>query len=80
MAAYEASGLIQKVFCKQNGLAPSSFAKWRRQLRDKNLGQEAPLEKSVFIELPRQAILPTAPLWDIEVELGNGIALKLRRT
>ena len=80
MAAYESSDLSQKAYCKENGLAPSSFAKWRRQLRDDHVIEAAPLGKSLFKELPLQDLLPTAPLWDIEVELGNGITFRLRGT
>lgn len=79
MVAYESSDLSQKTFCEQKGLAPSSFAKWRRQLKDEKVTQKEPLAKSMFMELPLQGLLPTQPLWDIEVELGNGIALRLRR-
>jgi transposase-like protein len=79
MATYESSDLSQQAFCEQKGLAPSSFSKWRRQLKDEKVTQKEPLTKSMFMALPLQGMLPTQPLWDIEVELGNGIALRLRR-
>ena len=32
LEAYERSGLSQRTFCQQQGLALSSFVRWRRQL------------------------------------------------
>lgn len=67
MAGYEASGLPQRAFCDQQGVAYSSFCYWRKQLRE-----AAPL-----IEL---SALPSseAPRWRVELDLGQGIVLRMR--
>ena len=79
MASYEASGLTQKEFCSQNDVAPSSFAKWRQKLLGDCGSDGQHLEKSLFMALPLQRMLPEAPSWDIELDLGNGMALRLRK-
>ena len=69
-----ASGLSQVEFCKREGIALSTFARWRHRLSgaEKATSGEAP-----WIEL---SDLPgTRAGWDIELDLGDGICLRLRR-
>jgi hypothetical protein len=69
-----ASGLSQVEFCKREGIALSTFARWRQQLAgaDESTAREEP-----WIEL---GDLPgTRAGWDIELDLGDGICLRLRR-
>jgi transposase-like protein len=74
MAQYEASGLTQRAFCEQHGLGYSTFCYWRKHLR-----QSAATEKpsAVLIELPM--FQPDqASDWRIELDLGQGIVLRLK--
>lgn len=73
LARYEESGLSQECFCAEQGLALSTFCNWRSRLRaDGGSGEKEP----PFIEL-------VAPLrdrpWDMELDLGGGVVLRMRR-
>ena len=66
-----ASGLTQTAFCQVNALSLGSFQNWKRRL-----AAEAPTAPWVdFGTLDRSA----GAAWDIELQLGDGICLRLRR-
>ena len=70
IARYRQSGLGRQDFCAVEGLVPRTFAKWERRLRRKD-GQ-----KGQFVEVP--APLNVREPWAVEVELPNGVRLRLR--
>jgi len=74
MSQYEASGLSQRTFCEQHGLAYSTFGYWRKQLR-----QSASVEKSsaALVELPMFPLEPAAD-WRVELDLGQGVVLRMK--
>ncbi|MCP4936691.1 MAG: hypothetical protein GY927_21435 [bacterium] len=66
---FEQSGLDAEQFCQQVRIPSHRFHWWQARLSKQ--GSTAP-----FIELsPPQA----APLWDVELELGGAVILRLRR-
>jgi hypothetical protein len=67
VSSFERRGLSRKAFCEQASVSISSFDYWRRKLATKAPG---------FIELP--PIEPGAA-WEIELDLGGGMALRFRR-
>lgn len=67
------SGLAQRAFCARHGVAPSSLRLWKRKL-----GAEGELPSTQFIELTPDTA-ETAHGWDVELELGDGVRLRLRR-
>jgi transposase-like protein len=71
----EQSGLTQKAFCEQNGIKYDRLAFWKRKLRKRAEGSE------FFIEMPREITgdLPSKTAWEVELDLGNGTILRLRR-
>ena len=71
VAKYERSGLSRKRFCDQESISLSSLDYWRHRLNREPRNEAVP-----FIELPTIA---TAPAWDVELELGGGAVLRLRR-
>lgn len=88
LSSYERSGLSQQAFCDRHGLALSTFCKWRRSLG----GSVTPTAAPVFAELevaPAAAMsdgMPVEPIepptghgWDVELALGEGIVLRIRR-
>ena len=77
IAEQASSELGQGAFCAAHGLAPSSFRNWKRKLElDTNTAGSSP--SAGFVELaPRPA--PAATVWDIELELGDGVVLRVRR-
>ncbi len=79
-----ASGLTQKAFCAQAGIAVATFGYWKRKLRDEGAlrSDERADPRRVtlddWIELTPPSPGP-APGWHIELDLGNGLCLRLRR-
>ena len=65
----EASGLSGAAFCEREGLSYSTFCRWRRRLRDAS--------EFEFVPLSGEAV--ESPGWDVELELGDGLVLRLRR-
>lgn len=74
LAAQAASGLSQQAYCTRHHIAYSSFCRWKRELS----GAEPPTG-SAFIELTPAAVV-TELRWDVELELGEGVFLRLRRS
>lgn len=66
---FEASGLGVTAFCKREGLALSSWQRWRRRLGSKASAQ--------FVDL-----VPTTPApsseWAVELTFPNGVSIRLR--
>lgn len=77
LAEQAASGLGIGAFCAAHGLAPSSFRNWRRRLESQ--GEVVRARRAAgFVELaPRPA--PVAASWEVELELGDGVVLRVRR-
>ncbi len=78
-----ASGLSQKVFCAQREIPLATFGYWKRKLRFES--PATPTGSSTdtvpladWIELPTQGSA-TEGGWQIELELGNGLCLRLRQ-
>lgn len=82
--AFSRSSETRKQFCSRHGVAPSTFSWWQRRLRDVRL--PAPVDAArapgLFVELSGQptGATPSMPPWDVELELGGGVVLRLRRT
>jgi len=77
------SGLSQKVFCTQREIPLATFGYWKRKLRSESpTTPTGPSADAVpladWIELPTQGSA-TAGGWQIELELGNGLCLRLRQ-
>lgn len=70
IAAQECSGLTQRVFCTERGLAMSSFSRWRARLRSEEAGHESVVTPSpvrfVEVELPAPSAKPL-----VRVSLGE---------
>ena len=79
------SGLTQKAFCKQAGIPVASFGYWKRKLRPERINASTPgAARSKTISLADWIELSTegpasGPGWQIELELGNGVCLRLRQ-
>jgi putative transposase len=70
VAEQAGSGLGQRAFCEQRGVSYGTFCGWRRRLREEGSGAR-------FVEVA----LEGAPLarWEVELALGDGVVLRLRR-
>jgi hypothetical protein len=67
---YRQSGLGMKEFCGQEGLTLRTFEEWYRRLRRAERG------KGQFVEVKAPGVT-TSP-WAVEVELPNGVRLRVR--
>ena len=86
MQAFSHSGETRAQFCECHGLALSTFDRWYRQLH-----QETPARvpkpsssaeaNALFVELAQEAkpIAVVSANWDVELDLGSGVFLRLRR-
>ena len=74
------SGLSQADFCEREQVALSTFTNWKRRLSGK-VGPTSAAEQetatSPWIDLG--AVSGKEPGWDIELDLGGGVCLRLRR-
>ena len=77
-----ASGQTQGVFCHQQGISRSTFQHWKKRLRETSTPRLTP-----WVELvpPSDPVpVPEEPRsarggWEIELELGDDICLRLAR-
>ncbi len=68
LSRHEQSGLTQREFCEREKISLTSFQKWRLRLHK-------PAESGAgFVELN-----PEVSSWDMELDLGAGVVLRLRR-
>ena len=76
---YEESGQTPERFCAEMGIGQSTLRRWCSRLREHPPvpGSHAP----VFVELPSEQKRPgsTAHPWEVELQLGAGVLLRLRR-
>ena len=77
--SFQHNGQTGARFCTEQGLASSSSDRWRHKLRYAAPRGEAVAEDSLFVELPPDAELSVKPTWDVDLELGAGVVLRLRR-
>jgi transposase-like protein len=68
---FESSDLTVREFCHREGLAPSSFQRWRSRL-----GAVGPAE---FVELvPTVSEAAPSAGWSLDIVLPNGVQLRFR--
>lgn len=75
VAEQAGSGLSQRAFCERRGLTYASFCGWKRRLGDEPVSEG---DGAAFVEM---AVAPAPPSsgWDVELALGDGVVLRLRR-
>ena len=66
-------------FCIEQGISLSSFDRWRTKLRKAPSTRAAVSKEPMFVELTPEAPSPVTSVWDIELQLGAGVFLRLRR-
>jgi len=68
------SGLSQRAFCAARALSATSFQHWKRQL-----AATAAAPPAAWLDLGSFPERAPATGWDVELELGAGVCLRLRR-
>jgi hypothetical protein len=77
---FEQSGQMREQFCADQGLALSTFSRWRQRLRSGIQNKASSPTEAVFVELtPGEALASEAAVWDVELQLGTDVVLRLRR-
>ena len=81
IARGERSPLGVSGFCRAEGIGTASFYKWRQRLvADARSETLAPVNEPRFLDLgPLAGPTTVGSAWDIELELGAGVVLRLRR-
>lgn len=74
---FEQSGQTREQFCADHDLGLSTFSRWRKRLRDQALLSPKVSSDALFVELAQD--VPASQLWDVELQLGAGVCLRLRR-
>lgn len=80
------SGMTIAEFCDATGLSPSTFNNWKRRLRNNTVAEAPSVDKddALFVSLPVSTAISddqhSASHWDIELDLGDGMCLRLRRS
>jgi len=76
---YLASGLTQKMFCQQHGLALSTFHLWLKNYRQANdVGTpEAPQSSESFIPLVFNSPQSAGTVPQIVIEYPNGVVVRI---
>ena len=80
---FQQSGQTRDAFCAEHTLALSTFSRWRQRLRTLSALPSRSPEAISFVELPvaDDAMgVPSSVDWDVELQLGADIVLRLRRS
>ena len=76
LARQRQSGLSVAAFCRERSLSIVSFYRWRRELAGTDAAPAGLAERAGFIEL---GSLGKHAEWELELDLGGGVVLRLRR-
>jgi len=71
------SGQSQQAFCHANGIALSTFQYWKRRLGESTVVPDDGAADWVDVSRVLPAGVPNG--WEIELDLGGGVCLRLRR-
>lgn len=73
---FNQSHLPARIFCSDHDLAYGTFAKWRQRFAKPT--QEKTVKGSLIELIQPASPKPEAEYWQVELELGNGMTLRLR--
>lgn len=84
---FSRSGLTRRAFCAQEGIGESTLGAWQRRLRRMaSAAAEGEQTPALFTEISLSGVpgeppsaSPQAPGWDVELDLGEGVCLRIRR-
>lgn len=79
VSRFEQSGQRREDFCAEMGIAVSTLRRWCSRFRQR--ARAAVSQAPVFVELPaeeKQLAASVSP-WEVELQLGAGVVLRLRR-
>ena len=76
---FEYSGQTQEQFCAEHHLALSTFDRWRKRLCRQAVPSPKCAADALFVELAQAEPPVSDQVWDVELQLGAGMYLRLRR-
>lgn len=81
ISAHEASGLTQRDFCQQQGVAYSSFTYWLKKLKKMvPVAHAEAASTPLFVGIePEHSASTVSTNWDVELAFANGMVLRLRQ-
>lgn len=86
MQAFSRSGVTRAQFCTRHGVALSTFDWWRSRLRRESATRSESNPpptpaNALFVELAQEdkPVAVVSAHWDVELDLGHGVFLRLRR-
>lgn len=74
----QASGLTQQAYCRSHGIGLSTFSRWQQTLAGSG-AMVSTAGAHPFVALEPPVTSRDAAAWDLELELGAGVVLRLRR-
>ncbi len=79
-ARFEHGGQTREQFCADEGLAVSTFSRWRQRIQAQGHANTKLPSEAVFVALSSaDAPHVVASQWDVELQLGAGVFLRLRQ-
>ena len=77
----ERGGQSRDQFCADQGLAVSTFGRWRQRMRLQGHEDAKLFSEAVFVELSSTDAPDAVTFsWDVELQLGKGMFLRLRQS
>ena len=67
-------------YCKKKSIGSSSFYKWKAKLNKPDSAEKEEPPAFIPIKMPSQAIMHPASGWDVELELGHGLVLRISQS
>jgi len=83
-ARHEGSGLLTSQFCRQEGLNPGIYRRWREKLESSPVSQPKPGKRRSGVKAAQSfvdlgALQTSGSRCEVRLELGGGVVLKLVR-
>jgi transposase-like protein len=72
------SGLTKTAFCRKHGIATSCLYRWQKIFAGNSLASDfIDITGPIASTLPTPSLADTSPHWQVELELGAGIVLRV---
>jgi transposase-like protein len=76
---FNTSGLTKTAFCKHHGIATSCLSRWQKALSPESSADAfVDITKSVSASAAPRPAAGEHPRWQVELELGAGVVLRVR--